>query len=303
MAGVITTGNHPKALWPGMHAFFGVTYNEKPVQWKDVFEVDKSTKNYEEDTLVTGFGLAPEKAQGASISYDSHTQGFTKRYTHVVYGLGYVVTREEEEDNLYEVVSKKRIKGLAFSHRQSEETVHANILNRAFNSSFTGGDAKELCATDHPTVNGNQSNELAVAADFSEASLEDMLIQIRQAKNDRGLRIALVPRKLIVPNNLMFEAERVLKSSQRSGTANNDINAVRSMGLLPEGYSVNDYLTDTDAWFVKTDCPNSMMHFERRALEFKTDSDFDTENMKAKATRRYSAGWTDWRGIFGSPGA
>jgi len=303
MAGVITTGNHPKALWPGMHAFFGRTYKEKPVQWREIFDVETSSKNYEEDTLVTGFGLAPEKAQGQSVSYDSETQGWTKRYTHVVYGLGYIVTREEMEDNLYEVVSKRRIKGLAFSHRQSEEVVHANILNRAFNSSYTGGDAKELCATDHATLNGNQSNELATAADFSEASLEDMLIQIRQAKNDRGLRIALVPRKLIVPNSLMFEAERVLKSSLRSGTANNDINAVRAMGLLPEGYVVNDYLTDTDAWFIKTDCPNGMTHFERRALEFGQDNDFDTENAKAKATRRYAAGWTDWRSIFGTAGA
>jgi phage major head subunit gpT-like protein len=303
MTGVITTGNHPKALWPGMHAFFGVTYNEKPKQWKEIFDVEKSTKNYEEDTLVTGFGLAPEKAQGASISYDSHTQGYTKRYTHVVYGLGYIVTREEEEDNLYESVSKKRIRGLAFSHRQTEEIVHANILNRGFNSSFVGGDAKELLATDHPTVNGSQSNELAVAADFSEASLEDLLIQVRQAKDDRGNRIALRAVKLIVPNNLMFEAQRVTKSELRSGTSNNDINAVRSMGLIPEGIAVNDYLTDADAWFLKTDCPNGMMHFDRRALEFKTDSDFDTENMKAKATRRYSTGWTDWRAMFGSPGA
>lgn len=303
MAGIITTGNHPKALWPGMHAFFGRMYKEKPLQWAEIFENEKSSKNYEEDTLVTGFGLAPVKEQGASVSYDSETQGFTKRYTHVVYGLGYVVTREELEDNLYEVVSKKRIKGLAFSHRQTEEVVHANILNRAFNSSFTGGDAKELLATDHPTLSGNQQNELTTAADFSEASLEDLLILIRQAKNDRGLRIALMPRKLIVPNNLMFEAQRVLKSELQSGTANNDINAVRSMGLLPEGYVVNDYLTDTDAWFVKTDCPNGMMHFDRRALDFTQDNDFDTENAKAKATRRYSVGWTDWRAMWGSPGA
>lgn len=303
MAGVITTGNHPKALWPGMHAFFGRTYNEKPVQWKEIFEVEKSSKNYEEDTLVTGFGQATIKTQGGSVYYDTETQGYTKRYTHVVYGLGYIVTREEDEDNLYEVVSKRRIKGLAFSHRQAEETVHANILNRAFNSSYTGGDAKEMCATDHPTLSGNQSNELATAADFSEASLEDLLIQIRQAKNDRGLRIALRPMKLIGPNNLQFEFQRVLKSELRSGTANNDVNAVRSMGLLPEGYVINDYLTDTDAWFIKTDCPHGLMHFDRRALEFKTDSDFDTENMKAKATRRFASGWTDFRGLYGTPGA
>ena len=303
MAGVITTGNHPKALWPGMHEFFGFKYKEKPMQWTEIFDQEKSSKNYEEDTLSTGFGLAPVKEQGGSVSYDTESQGWTKRYTHVVYGLGYIVTEEELEDNLYEPLSRKRIRGLTFSHRQTEEIVHANILNRAFSSSYTGGDSKELIATDHSTANGNQSNELSTAADFSEASLEDLLIQIRQAKNDRGLRIALRPMKLIVPNNVMFEAERVLKTPMRSGTANNDINAVRSMGLLPEGYVVNDYLTDTDAWFVKTDCPTGMQHFQRRAMKFAQDNDFDTSNAKAKATQRYSVGWTDWRAMYGSEGA
>lgn len=303
MAGVITTGNHPKALWPGMHAFFGRTYKEFPPQWSEVFDTDRSSKAYEEDTLVTGFGQAAVKEQGASVSYDTETQGWTKRYTHVVYGLGYIVTREEMDDNLYEVVSKRRIKGLAFSMRQTKETVSANILNRAFNSAYTGGDAKELLATDHPTISGNQSNELAVAADFSEAALEDLMIQIRQAKNDRGHRIALRPVKLVIPSNIMFDAQRVLKSELRPGTANNDINAVRSMGLLPQGFVVNDYLTDTDAWFVKTDCPNGLTHFARRAIEFVQDNDFDTENAKAKSTERYSFGWTDWRSCYGSPGA
>lgn len=300
---VITTGNHPKALWPGMHEFFGFKYREKPMQWTEIFDQEKSSKNYEEDTLSTGFGLTPIKTQGGSVSYDTESQGWTKRYTHVVYGLGYIVTEEELEDNLYESLSRKRIRGLTFSHRQTEEIVHANILNRATDSNYQGGDGKELLATDHPTASGSQSNELATAADFSEASLEDLLIQIRQAKNDRGLRIALRPVKLIIPNNLMFEAERVLKSPQRSGTANNDINAVRSMGLLPEGYVVNDYLTDTDQWFVKTDCPTGMQHFQRRAMAFTRDNDFDTSNAKAKATQRYSVGWTDWRAMYGSPGA
>lgn len=301
MAGVITTGNHPKALWPGMHAFFGFKYKEKPMQWTSLFEQEKSSKNYEEDTLSTGFGLAPVKNQGGSVHYDTESQGFTKRYTHVVYGLGYIVTQEELEDNQYEELSRKRIRGLTFSHRQSEEIVHANIFNRAFSSSYTGGDAKELIATDHPTLNGSQSNELAVAADFSEAALEDILIQIRQAKNDRGLRIALQPQKLVIPNSLMFDAERVLKSELRSGTANNDMNAVR--GKLPGGIVVNDYFTDTDAWFVLTDCPNGLMHFTRRPMKFTQDNDFDTENAKAKSTHRYSVGWTDWRAAYGSEGA
>lgn len=303
MAGVITTGNHPKALWPGMHAFWGRQYNEHPQEWSKIFDTESSEKNYEEDTEVTGFGLATVKAQGTAISYDSETQGPTTRYTHVTYGLGYIVTREELEDNLYEVVSKRRIKALSFSVRSTEETVAANILNRAFNSSYVGGDGKEMCATDHPTLDGTQSNELSIAADLSEASIEDMCIQIMQAKNSRGLKIALMPRKLIVAPSEAFNAERILKSSLQSGTANNDVNALRSMGVLPEGVVVNHYLTDADAWWIKTNAPNGLVRFNRRATEFKQDNDFDTENAKAKSTLRFSIGWTDWRAIFGTPGA
>lgn len=299
MAGVITTGNHPKALWPGMHAFFGASYNEHPVEYTQIFDVEKSSKNYEEDSKLAGFGLAPEKSQGGSVSYDTETQGYTKRYTHVVYGLGYIVTEEELEDNLYETVSRKRIKRLAFSMRQTREIVGANVLNRAFNSSYTGGDAKELLATDHPSLAGTFQNELTTAADLSEAALEDLVILIGQAKNERGLNIALRPKKLIVPVNLMFDAKRILKSEMQSGTANNDINALRGMF----DFSVNHYLTDTDAWFVKTDCPDGMRWFDRRALKFEQDSDFDTANAKAKATMRFSVGWSDPLGMFGSPGA
>lgn len=303
MAGVITTGNHPKALWPGMHAFWGRQYNEHPQEWSKIFDTESSEKNYEEDTEVTGFGLATVKAQGTAISYDSETQGPTTRYTHVTYGLGYIVTREELEDNLYEAVSKRRIKALSFSVRSTEETVAANILNRAFNSSYVGGDGKEMCATDHPTLDGTQSNELSTAADLSEASIEDMCIQIMQAKNSRGLKFALMPRKLIVAPSEAFNAERILKSSLQSGTANNDVNALRSMGVLPEGVVVNHYLTDPDAWWIKTNAPNGLVRYNRRATEFKQDNDFDTENAKAKSTLRFSIGWTDWRAIYGTPGA
>lgn len=303
MAGVITTGNHPKALWPGMRAFWGRQYTEHPQEWSQIFESESSEKNYEEDTEVTGFGLAPVKSQAGAVSFDSETQGPTKRYTHVTYGLGYIVTREEQEDNLYEVVSKRRIKALAFSIRQTEEIVAANILNRAFNSSYTGADGKEMIATDHPTVDGTQSNELTSAADFSEASLEDLMIQIMEAKNSRGLRISLMPKKLIIPPALAFDAERVINSTLQSGTANNDVNAVKSMGLIKGGAVVNHYLTDSDAWFIQTNAPNGLMRFNRRATEFRQDNDFDTENAKAKATLRFSVGWTDWRGIFGTPGA
>lgn len=303
MSGVITTGTIPKALWPGMHAFWGRDYKEHPQEWKDIFAEEMSSKAYEEDQEVTGFGLAPIKSQGSAISYDSETGGPTKRYVHVVYGLGFIVTREEMDDNQYVAVSKKRTKALAFSMRQTEEIVAANILNRAFNSSYTGGDGKELLATDHPTVNGTQSNELATAADLSEASIEDLCIQIMEVKNSRGMRIAIMPKCLIIPPSLAFDAERIVKSARQSGTANNDVNAIKNMGMFPDGIVINHYLTDSDAWFVKTNAPNGLTRFTRRATEFGKDNDFDTENVKAKATMRFAAGWSDWRGTFGSPGA
>lgn len=302
-AGVITTGNHPKALWPGIRAWWGRSYKEHEMEWKEFLDIATSDKAYEEDVELTGFGLASVKNQGEAITFDSESQGSVKRYTHVVYGLGYIVTREELEDNQYEKVSRRRSKALAFSLRQTEEIVGANILNRAFNTSYTGGDGKAMIVSDHPSLSGSQSNVLTVAADLSEAALEDMTIQIMGTTNSRGLKIAVMPRKLIVSPNDAFNAERIIKTPRTLGTNNNDINAVRSMGVLPEGYAVNHYLTDTDAWFVKTDVPNGMMRFNRRDAEFKQDNDFDTENAKAKSTIRFAVGWTDFRGVAGSPGA
>jgi hypothetical protein len=299
MAGVITTGNHPKALWPGIHAWFGASYKEHPEEYRDIFSVEKSSKNYEEDPGLSGFGLAPVKTEGGAIAYDSESQSWTKRYTHVVYGLGYVVTEEELEDSQYEIVSKRRSKRLAFSMRQTKEIVAANVLNRATTSGYTGGDGVVLLSTAHTSTNGNWSNKLATPADLSEASLEDLMIQIGQATNDRGLAVALRATKLIIPINLMFDAKRLLKSDGQSGTPNNDINAVKGM----IDYTVNHYLTDPDAWFIKTDAPNGMTMFERRALAFQTDNDFDTSNARAKATMRFSVGWTDPRGLFGSEGS
>jgi hypothetical protein len=298
-AGTITTGNHPKALWPGMHAFFGTTYGEYQEEWRDLVEVQKSSKNYEEDTLVTGFGQMPVKPEGSGVSYDSETQGFTKRYTHTVWALGYIVTQEEMEDNLYEAVSKKRIKRLAFSARQTKENIVANVYNRAFNTSYLGGDGKALLVSDHPSTSGSWSNVISTAADLSEAALEDVMVQIAQAKNDRGHVINLKATKLIIPSNTMFDAKRILKSDQQSGTANNDLNALK--GMLD--YGVNHYLTDTDAWFVRTNCDYGLQLFERRALAFTQDNDFDTENAKAKCTFRLSTGWSDPRTLFGSAGA
>lgn len=303
MSGVITTGNHPKLLWPGLNALFGTTYKELPKIHTQIFDVSTSEKAYEEDVELSGFGLAPVKTEGGSISYDSNTQGPTTRYTNVTYGLGFIETIEAVEDNLYKERATRRTAALARSMHITKETVLANILNRGFNSSYVGGDGKELLATDHPTLSGSQSNELATPADLSEASLEDMLIQIMNAKDSRGLRIQLSGRKLIVSPSEAFNAQRILKSALQNDTANNAINAVKSMGLLPDGVVVWPYLTDTDAWFIKTDAPEGLKLFNRRELAFAKDSDFDTDNFKHKATERYVGGWSDWRSLYGSAAA
>ena len=221
----------------------------------------------------------------------------------MTYGLGFIVTQEAVEDNQYKTQAERRVKALRRSMRHTKETVGANVLNRAFNSGYVGGDGKELIATDHPTANGTQSNELAVAADLSEASLEDMFIQIMNATDSRGLRIALKPRKLIVAPGNAFEATRIVRSELQNDTANNAVNAMRSMGLLPEGVMVWSFLTDADAWFVKTDASDGLKLLNRRPLALEKDSDFETGNFKHKATERYSFGWSDWRSVYGSPGS
>lgn len=300
---VITTGAHPKALWPGVRKFVMGEYNEYPVEYSQIFDMKSSKMAYEEDVETTGFGLAQIKAEAAATTYDSHSQGFTKRYTHVAFSLGYIVTREENDDNLYLSRSFKRGKSLAFSFRTTKEIVAANILNRGFNSSYVGGDGKELFSSAHTSLAGNWSNVLPVAADLSEASLEDMLTQIMGATNSRGLPIAIRGDCLIVHPSDSFKAERIMKSSLQNDTANNAVNAIRSMGLLKGGVKVNHYLTDPDAWFVKTDAPDGLMGFDRTSFEFTQDNDFDTSNAKAKGYERYSFGWTDARGAYGSPGA
>lgn len=299
----ITTGSHPKALWPGVKKFFGKTYDEKPLVCDMVFDEYTSDKAYEEYVEETGFGLAPVKPEGSGISYDTDAQGYTSRIDNVTYGLGAKITQEAIEDNQYEAVAQRKSSKLARSMRQTKENVFANILNRGFNSSYTGGDGKELLATDHPTLSGNQSNELSTPADLSEASLEDILTLIRGFKDSRGLRIQAKGRCLIVPSELEFEATRILESVLRSGTDHNDINAMRELGMLPDGIKVWDYLTDASAFFVKTDVPEGLIRQQRRALALEQDNDFDTSNACMKATERYAAGWADWRGIAGSPGA
>jgi hypothetical protein len=303
MAAPISTGNHPKLLWPGIVDIWGRTYNSHGEQCKDLFDVVQSQKAYEEIVEVTGFGVAPVKSEGASTVYDTETQGTVTRATHVAYSLGYIVTKEEMDDNQYLEVSGTRAKANAFSMYTTKETVAANVYNRAFNSSYTFGDGKEILATDHPTLSGDQSNELSTAADLSEASLEDLLIQIMNAKNSRGLRISLSPRTLHVAPGNYFNAKRILDSSLQNDTANNAINVIRNSGAIPGGLKVNNYFTDADAWFVRTDAPSGMTMFERKPIEFSQDNDFDTDNAKAKSYMRFSLTVGDFRALYGSPGA
>ena len=298
---VISTGNHPKALWPGVHAWFGAVYSNYPAEYPMLFEEKSSSRNFEEDVEQTSFGLAPVKPEGSATSYDSHQQGYTKRYVHVAYALGYIVTREELADNLYREVSMNRAQSLAFSMSQTRENVGANIYNRAFSSAYLGGDGKELLATDHPTLSSTFSNELATPAALAESSIEDLCVQIMNATNSRGLKISLRPTKLIVSTANAFEAERILKSDKQNDTANNAVNALKSKGAIPT-YDVNHYLSSStpNYWFVRTNAPNGMVWMNRESVSFTKDMDFDTDNAKAKAYMRFSAGWTDPRGLYGS---
>jgi hypothetical protein len=305
MAGVISTSNHPKALWPGVKAWWGKAYDDHQVEYTDLFDtVSSSDKAYEEDVQLVGFGLAPIKAQGAAVSYDSEIQGFVTRYTHIAYALGYIVTHEELKDNLYAEVSNTRASSLARGFRQTKERVGASVYNRAFNSTYKGGDGVELISSLHPNTSGGTfSNELTVAADFSEASLEALTIQIMKATDDRGLLINLMPKSLHVAPDNWYNANRILQSVYQPGTANNDINVLKATNALPMGIKVNHYFTDANAWFVRTNVSNGMKYYERESITFDQDNDFDTMNAKAKGYERYSFGWTDPRAVFGSEGA
>ena len=303
MAGVITTGNHPKALVPGVKAWWGRAYNEHTPEYPDLFDKDTSNKHFEEDVLVTGFALAPIKPEGEAGEYDSESQGFTKRYTHVAYALGFMITFEENRDNLYAEVSKRRAPALAFSFRQTKENVAANVYNRAWTAAYTGGDGVELCSEVHVSKAGTWANEPAAAADLSEASIEDGCIAIMGYTNDRGLKINLMPQSLHIHRNDWYEANRILKSVLQSDTANNDINALRSTNSLPKGIKMNHYFSDTDAWFIRTNVPRGMIYYERDPIMFDMDNDFDTKNLKWLGYERYSFGWTDPRAVWGNPGA
>jgi len=303
MAGVINTASHPKALWPGVKAWWGQVYNEHKEEYTDLFDKDSSSQNYEEDVQLTGFGLAPRKSEGAGVSYDSETQGFVTRYTHVAYALGYIVTKEELDDNLYEKVSKKRAGALAMSFRQTKENVAANVYNRAFNATYLGGDGVALCSTAHPNASGGTfANKPSVDVDLSEAALEDAVIALMGYQNDRGLLINVMPKSLHVARQEHFNANRILKSVYQSGTANNDINVLMATNAFPGGIKLNHYFTSPHAWFIRTNVQDGMKYYERVGVSFDQDNDFDTMNVKAKGYERYSFGWTDPKAIYGVNG-
>ncbi len=292
-----------KELEPGLNALFGLEYKNYANEHEEIFSKENSDRAFEEEVMLSGFGNAGVKPEGQSINYDAATETFTARYTHETLALAFSITEEAIEDNLYDRLASRYTKALARSMANAKQVKAANVLNRAFNSSYTGGDGLELCSTAHVIVSGTEQNELSTAADLNETSLEQALIDIAALTDERGLKIAAKGAKMIVPSALQFTAERLMKSTQRVGTADNDINAHKNMGMIPQGYTVNHYLTDTDAWFIKTDVPNGLKHFVRAPIKTAMEGDFDSGNVRYKARERYSFGWSDWRGIFGSPGA
>jgi hypothetical protein len=305
MAGVITTSNHPKLLWPGLKGIWGQVYNEHSPEYTDLYEIQGSEKAYEEFVQVNGFGLVPVKSQGAPAVFDSETQGTVSRFVHVAYALGFVVTHEELKDNLYMEVGSNRTRSLAIAFRQTKERVAAAPYNRATNASYTLADGKTLLATDHPNIAGGTfSNKLAVAADLSEASIEDLVIQIMGATDDRGNLVNLMPQSLHVSPTNWFEATRILNTTLQVGTANNDINAIRALGIFPKGVKVNHYFTVPKQWFIRTNVASGTgaLFLQREDVSFERDNDFNTKNAMALGYERYCCGFVDPRAVFGSEG-
>ena len=298
----ISRGQLVKELEPGLNALFGLEYKNYANEHAEIFDTENSDRAFEEEVMLSGFANAPIKAEGTSVSFDNAQETYTSRYTHETLALAFAITEEAIEDNLYDRLASRYTKALARSMANTKQVKAANVLNNAFGTA-NGGDGKELCATDHPIVAGTEQNELSTAADLNETSLEQSLIDIAAMTDERGLKIAAQGTKLIVPSALQFTAERLMKSAGRTGTADNDINAVVSKGMVPQGYVVNHYLTDTDAFFIKTDVPNGLKHFVRSPMKTAMEGDFTTGNVRYKARERYSFGFSDWRGIFGSPGA
>ena len=298
----ITTGSFAKALYPGVNTWYGKAYNDFQTEFDKIFDKKTSRRAWEEDVSVSSFGMAVLKGEGAPITYDTEQQGFMDRYTHAEYALGFIITRNMYEDDLYDVVGERKAKALARSIRHVKEYIGANVLNRAFNSSYTFGDGQQLIDNDHPNVaGGTWSNRPTTYADISEASLEQAVIDLGKYTDDRGLKIAVKAKSLIVPVDLDFEVNKILKTEYEVGTANNTVNVVR--GRFPGGVVINHWLTDTDAWFIKTDVDNGLKYYERRADAFGMDNDFDTDNAKFKVTSRFSFGASDKKALYGSQGA
>ena len=293
-----------KELLPGLNALFGLEYAKYGEEHKEIYEQETSERSFEEETKLSGFGAAPVKTEGAAVEFDNAQEAFTARYSHETIAMGFAVTEEAMEDNLYDSLSSRYTKALARAMAYTKQVKAAATLNNGFNSDFKGGDGKALFATDHPLVSGGtNSNRPSTGADLNETSLEDSVIQIAAWVDERGLLIASQPRKLIIPPALQFVATRLLETQGRVGTADNDLNALVNNGSIPEGYSVTHYLTDTNAWFLTTDIPNGLKHFVRSPMATSMDGDFDTGNVRYKARERYSFGFSDPLGMFGSPGS
>jgi hypothetical protein len=301
----ITRSQLVKELEPGLNALFGLEYKRYENEHEAIFSIETSDRAFEEEVMLTGFGSAPVKTEGAGMAYDTAQESFTARYTHETIAMAFALTEEAIEDNLYDRLSVRYTKALARSMSNTKQVKAASVLNNGFTGgSFAGGDGVALMSTAHPTAMGPDfSNRPTVAADLNETSLEQGIIDIAAFTDERGLKVALTARKLVVPKELQFTAERLMKTSLRVGTADNDINAIVSMGLIPEGYVVNHYLTDTDAFFLLTDAPNGLKMFNRSPVKTAFEGDFETGNVRYKARERYSFGFSDPRGIYGSPGA
>ena len=292
-----------KELLPGLNALFGLEYKTYGEEHKEIYETETSERSFEEETKLSGFSAAPVKAEGSAIAYDNAQEAWTARYNHETIALGFSITEEAVEDNLYDSLSKRYTKALARAMAYTKQVKAASVLNNGFSSNYVGGDGKALFAADHPLVSGGTNSNRLTASDLNETSLEAAVIQIAGWTDERGLLIAAKPGKLIVPPSLMFVAKRLLDTELRVATADNDINALKAMGSIPGGYTVNHFLTDTNAWFLTTDVPNGMKHFVRTPLQNSMDGDFDTGNVRYKSRERYSFGWSDPLGMFGSPGA
>jgi len=299
----ISRGQLVKELEPGLNALFGLEYKRYENQHAEIFDTENSDRAFEEEVMLSGFANAQVKPEGSGVTFDNAQETFTARYSHETIALAFAITEEAIEDNLYDRLASRYTKALARSMANTKQVKAANVLNNAFNANFAGGDGVELCSAVHPTIAGTFSNELGTSADLNETSLEQSLIDIAAFTDERGLKVAARGVKMIIPSELQFTAERLMKSAGRVGTADNDINAINSMGMIPQGYVVNNYLTDTDAYFIKTDVPNGLKMFVRSPIKTAMEGDFDTGNVRYKARERYSFGFSDPRGIFGSPGA